>query len=585
MKIYRNCLLFFVLCLILPAGVQAQRTLLREYRLPYPSLEADITFVDLDNDGDPDVLRTILADGVPVQWIDDDDDMKESDITGDSDSDCLMIDVNKDGQYGGFGDLIVKRGDEDGDGKADIEVVVDNGNPEQTGWGPGHYMVVVDVDGDGVFNYIDWKDYKLKCWEHSGLSHFFEDYLGNSLFLKIHTSTFNIRNLEYNWENPFLFYDYDNDGVSEGAIRFCDIVNIRPEKERFTMPQDASAVTEEMRHVEFGKNIDWVSMAFDLDNDAAPGNEFDFDMTINFHGGGFDYSDQVHEWKSLTGIRQADKFFYDSRWRKLSRLIYPNHEKAWDLIFKRGRWKSARFVYDEDDDCQRWERVELYDDKDMFIIGPKKGGLDNNNQSDEVGDRGEWDNDNSGGGKLYVSKFDGRIHLYGAEWGCWRIDQDAAFFQGWSRTKKNPKKFPTIKYTDSDNNGFLDTIEYDLDGDKKFEKKVKLTSLGIDDKCEPVDTYKLQYEGLADLHRKVADDLWVRAQEGEAIASSYGIDASAYALLRTPGSVREKYHFGYWLNYYIYQDLIYIARRNKDLELEKTIDKAYYSGNWSTLRK
>jgi len=584
MESYRNFWLILGLVLILSAGARAERTLLREYRLPYPLPKTDITFLDLDNDGDPDVLQTILPDGVPIQWIDDDDDMKEGDIVGDMDSDCLMIDVNRDGNYGGFGDLMVNRGDEDGDGKADIEVIVDNANPENTGWTPGHYMVVVDVDGDGVFNYIDWKDYKLKGWAHSGLSHFFEDYLGNSLFLKIHTSTYNIKNLECNWENPFLFYDYDNDGVSEGAIRFVDGFKIRPEKEGFVMPQDASSVSDEMHRVELNESIYWVSMAFDLDNDAVPGNEFDFDMTINFRGGELDYSDQVHKYKSLRGLPEADKFFYDARWRQMTHLVYPDHDSAWNLIFNRGKWGKCWFVYDEDDDCHRWERVELYEPSDPFKIGAQQGGLDNNPQSDEVGDRGEWDNDNSGGGNLYLSSFDGRIHLYGAEWGCWRIDQDAQFFQGVSRTHRNPGKFPTIKYTDSDNNGFFDTIEYDLDGDRKFEETISLISLGIDDKCRVVKTSGLEYSSLSKLHEESAENIWNRAIDAVETAEKHGIDTACYAIFKSPNSLREKYHFGYWLNFYIYKDFMYMAERNRSDALRSDAMKAYFSGNWQILK-
>lgn len=44
--------------------------------------------------------------------------------------------------------------------------------------------------------------------------------------------------------------------------------------------------------------------------------------------------------------------------------------------------------------------------------------------------RGEWDMDNSGNAQLYISHFDGRLHLYGAENGVWRIDQNAQYFQG-----------------------------------------------------------------------------------------------------------------------------------------------------------
>lgn len=577
----------FGLCVVamLASALVADTGLLRAYRLPYPALDAEVTYLDLDNDGDPDVLRTTTQDGTPVQWIDDDDDMKEGDLAGDLDSDCLMIDVNRDGKYGHFHDFIVDRGDEDGDGKADIEVVVDNAAPKDTGWGPGHYMIVVDVDGDGIFNYVDWKDFKLKCWEHSGLSHFFEDYLGNSLFLKMHTSTYNIRNLEYNWENPFLFYDYDKDGVAEVAIRFCDSPAIHDAEKDFVLPENSAALTKEKRRVEFLRKIDWASLAFDVDNDSTPGNEFDFDMTINFEGGGFDYSDQIHQWQSLSGLRETDSFFYDARWRKLTRLIYPDHDAAWDLVFQRGKWEQVRFVYDEDDDCHRWERVELYKAFDPFKIGTNKGGVDNHGQSDEMGDRGEWDKDNSGNGRLYVSRFDGRVHLYGAEWGCWRIDQDAKYFQAWSRTNRKPKQFPTVKYSDTDENGFFDRIEYDLDGDKAFERVVNLKELEIDDTCEVIETASMNYKTICRLHKKIAEQLWANAQQAVKVAQAYGVDVAPYALINDPHSLREKYHYGYWLQFYLHNDLMYLAQRRGDAELSRQIDIAYFGGNWNALKK
>jgi hypothetical protein len=569
---------FMLLCCNVNAGI-------RMLRLPYPEPDAKIEYIDLDQDKDPDVLRTVTHNNTPIQWIDDDDDMKEGDIAGDMDSDCLMIDINRDGQYGGFGDLIIDLGDEDGDGKADIEVIVDNAKPQDTGWGPGHYMVVIDTDGDGVFNYIDWREFKLKCWEHSGLSRFFEDYLGQSLFLKMHTSTYNIKNLEYNWENPFLFYDYDQDGLTEMAIRLCDSPKINSEKD-FVLPEDSGQLTDMQRCVEFTKKMDWASIAIDLDNDSVPGNEFDFDMTINFYGGGFDYSDQVHVWKSLSGIREADQYFYDARWRQMDRLIYPDHSTAWDLVFNRGKWEHARFVYDEDDDCQRWERVELYELKDPFIIGFKKGGLDNHPQSDPSGDRGEWDMDNSGKGNLYLAAFDGRIHLYGAESGYWRIDQDAAIFQGYHQLTPGPHsdQFATVKYSDTDNNGFIDTIEYDLDADKKFEETVHLAALGIEDHGQVIQTAGLDYTKLAELHRQSAEALWKRAKDALGAAEKQGIDTACYALFKSPRTLREKYHYGYWLSFYIYKDLIYIAERTKNEKLKSDIQKSYYSGDWTRLK-
>ena len=58
----------------------------------------------------------MTANGIPVQWIDDDDDMQFGDLEGDTDNDCLMIDRNKDGVYGGYGDLIIDWVGEDEDG-------------------------------------------------------------------------------------------------------------------------------------------------------------------------------------------------------------------------------------------------------------------------------------------------------------------------------------------------------------------------------------------------------------------------------------------------------------------------------------
>ena len=63
----------------------------------------------------------------------------------------------------------------------------------------------------------------------------------------------------------------------------------------------------------------------------------------------------------------------------------------------------------------------MLDPKAPYTIGAKKGGLDDNAQSDAVGDRSEWDLDNSGKGNLYISPLDGKIHLFGAEKGYWRV--------------------------------------------------------------------------------------------------------------------------------------------------------------------
>jgi hypothetical protein len=573
-------LLFFSLNLYSQKNVEYWNNKLPvvSFRLPPPPVNYRPEPVDITGDGKPDVIYSCTRDSIPVLWIDDDGDMKWTDFEGDTDSDCLLIDRNRDGIYGGQGDLIINWVDTDNDGKADIQIVVEYPR-ERTDevWPNGHYMIVMDLDHDNIFNYIDWNKMQIQSWDKTGLSDFYADYSGQTAFMKIHASTYNLRDLRLNWENPFLFYDEDGDGLSEKAIRMLDS----------TKRTDDNAPANSFVNQQVSGVVDWVSIALDMDNDNAPENEFDFDMTLGFQGEGFDYTDQVHKIKNLRGLAAADTFFMDARWRQLDELIYPDHESAWNLIFDRGKWDKVNFVWDEDGDCKRWERVEFYFPLDPFKTGWNGGGIDNHKQSDAAGDRGEWDKDNSGGGKLYVGKLDGRIHLYGAEWGCWRIDQNTDYYQGWDRMwfglDKNPGKFATVKYSDKDNNGFFDCIEYDMDGDTAFETVIDLKALGMDDRCELIDIRTFKYGHFTALMQQVSDNMWANALEACEIAEKYGVNTTWYAKLKQVHSIREKYSKGYWLQYYLYKDLEYQCLRNKDMKSLKKLNEAYYSGKWSIM--
>lgn len=530
-------------------------------------------FIDLDNDGDPDLMRYTTANGFPVQWIDDDDDMKWTDTCGDTDNDCLMVDMNNDGKYGSYSDVIIDWVDANNDSKADIQIYSEFASEKDKDkpWGPGHFMVNMDLDKDDIMNYVDWNTFQLRCWIHDGKSDFFEDYSGQTLFLKIHASPQNINDLRLNWENPFLFFDPDKDGLTECAFRLLD----RP-----TYGESGDKYLTNLT----GK-IDYVTMSYDMDNDNSSGNPFDFDMTISFRGGGFDYTDQVHRFKNLRGLPAADQYFMDPRIRQLEEFIYPDHDHARDLIFNRGKWNEAWFVYDEDDDCERWERVELLDPKDPYAVGVKKGGLDDNAQSDPVGDRGEWDLDNSGKGNLYISPLDGKIHLFGAEKGYWRVDQNGFYYQGMGglydgygpvRTPADPSVFPLISYRDNNNNGFFDTIEFDLDWDKKVDYSFSINDLGISDVSEVFDISKMKYADFNKLKKKVAENTWKSTLDFVKIAEKQGINTNWYALLKHPKSIRQQYSQGYWLKFYLFMDLLEKAKKDNNIQTRKIL-KSYFS--------
>ncbi len=567
-----------------------QNTQLIPWRMVPALNKKDIKQVDLDKDGDPDLLYYTIQDSIPVVWIDDDDDMKWNDTEGDTDSDCLLIDKNKDGVFAGPYDFCIDWCDENKDGIADIQLIVNNGDPNKRGafdW-TTDIMYVMDVDKDKIVQYVDWNKILMMAWEHTGQSNFYEDYHGNSTFLKMSTNTFRVADLRYSWENPFLFYDTDNDGLSEMAIRFVNTPDFRNKENSKTIFKNIDTGYD----AHFNGKIDYTAIAWDLDNDNAPGNEFDFDMGLLLKGPGFDYNHEKHFFRSLKGLgSQADFLFYDKRWRHLDELIYPDRDHAWDLIFRKANWNECRLVFDEDDDCNRWERVEFYDPKDLYKMGAGNGGLDNNPQADVTGDRGEFDMDFSGRGNLYIG-YDGRIHLNGAEWGAWRIDQTAYAYQGfgglyekWNkgRTETQPNTFALIKYEDTDNNGFFDKVLYDLDGDQVFEDSASFKDLGVDDR-RPVFTSRLMTPLAAQQRFKtLTNAMWQHAVEAIAVAEKAGLSTAWYSFYKKPLSMHQRYEFGYWLSFYIYHDLRDRYRLNGKQALIKKLDKAYYSGNWKLM--
>ena len=592
------CFFLVALTLIIGKDLLAQKqsvfwnhqTKLQPWRLPLPNDLSKIERIDLNNDGKPEVIKYTILDSIPVMWVDDDGNMKWTDIEGDMINDCLFIDRNKDGIFAGPWDISIDWDDEDGDRKADMQFIVENGDPAKRNgfdWKSNVTMMIND-DKDGVFNYIDWNLIDMRPWEHNGHANFFTNYHGNTLFTKMCVSSFRISDFRFSWENPFIFWDYDNDGMPEMALRMLDIPHFRPENNQDSLFQKV----DDKIDVLYSKKISYVALTYDLDNDNGQGNEFDFDMTLCFEGDGFDYSDQVNKYKSLHGLPESDKLLYDPTWRQLTELVFPNRKTALDLTFNRGKWNRCRLVFDEDDDCNRWERVELYEPKKLFVTGAGKGGLDDNPQADAIGDRGEFDMDFSGKGNLYIGGFDNRIHLYGAEWGAWRIDQTALSFQGFgglydlwgpSRIQREPGKFATVKYTDTDNNGFFDLIQYDLDGDTIFEESVSLKTLNIDDRQQVIQTSGMSYPDFQKLFKDITEKNWKRALQAILVAQKNGLNIDWYAFWKSPRTLWEKYDYSYWLNFYIYNDLRQMSKLKHDKKSTDKIDHAYYSGNWQEL--
>lgn len=599
------------LLLITTITILAQQNIpdLRKTSLKSQTPDDEIVRLDINKDGKPDILERWLN-GKRVRWLDENGDMLATDTRGDQVGDVMQIDKNGDGLYDGPNDINIKWADNDRDGRADLEAFVTQ-SPQ---WGPdkwsaseSHWMVFIDVEKDGVLGYLDWTkfDFGSNNWAYTGTSDWLPDYNGDAIFLKIHRPPQSLTDPRLNWENPFAFYDFDNDGVTEMAMRWLDPVP--------AMDKDKTNLSGVLKEA---------FVTFDLDNDSTKGNETDFDMSLRGSGGpGVPYRSMVHKYPALKGDPRFNDCFQWNNWRQIDELMYMPHDKSYDAFFTAG-WQTMYFVFDEDDDDHRWERVEMYypmhgfgGPKDVDIYSTKrwrrgnyaeqdmvaegeKPGIAGHPQADSLGDRGEFDEDNSGGGKLYVGVFDRKLHLAGAEWGAWTVDKNAEYHGGWKTPSPKPlapKVEEVVKYTDTDNNGFIDTVEYDYDGDRNIDFKFSLLDYKSASQPHPdvvplVDTRKEGWKGLNELFTSISNQSFQEALVVYQAVWRRGLTTPEIDKLAYAGAIGERYDHGYWLKEKLFRQLrmrllqVKQAEPNKAAamdQLEKDLARLYYTGQFN----
>ncbi|MBF0197773.1 MAG: heparinase II/III family protein [Planctomycetes bacterium] len=529
-----------------------------------------ILFMDKDNDKDPDIMER-WWNGKRCRFIDENDNMKLSDQLGDMVGDAMQIDIEGDGSYDGPADMNINWVDDNKDGQADLMCVAINPNSTQKEfWGESsHYMYFIDVDGDGVNHFINWENFHFHSWKHSGDCNFLPDYHGDSIFIKTHLPPWALTDCRLNWENPFAFFDYDDDGCTELSIRYLN--HHTREGEIRTYPSKTSTV----------------QMGWDLDNDSQRGRELSFDMSLGYRGDGLEYG----KWKNSVEGQKAPTwalpYYKQSAYRKIDELIYTPHEHCFSEAMKE-KWASVEFVFDEDGDDQRWERVEFYENGNPYEPRPLKGQINNsivrNVQTDTLGDRGEWDRDYSGQGKLYIGPWDNKLHLYGAERGVWLFD-DGEFFGSGSAPRGTSSKMAksvkeVVQYTDTNKDGFMDFITYDYDGDEKVDMEVSLLEYAMQ-APQLIDPALEKWQGMHEIFKDMAKDSWKEAQTLYRSAWKAGMVDEELHQLSFASSTWEKYLHGYWLKEQIFRRLYKYYQG--DLENCKRLKKAYFTGNYEAM--
>ena len=190
-------------------------------------------------------------------------------------------------------------------------------------WNPAesHWMVYIDVEKDGVLGWLDWQTYDFgnDNWGYTGTTDWLPDYNGDSVFLKVHRPPQSLPDPRLNWENPFAFYDFDNDGASEMAMRWLDPV---PALDK-GMTNLSGVLSEAFT-------------TFDVDNDST--RETKPIMTcrsVASAAPGIPYRSFVHKYPALKGNPKFDGCFEWNNWRQIDELMYMPHEKSYDAFFHR----------------------------------------------------------------------------------------------------------------------------------------------------------------------------------------------------------------------------------------------------------
>jgi len=373
---------------------------------------------DLDGDGDPDIL--VMKDGdALVMIIDDNDTMSRLNPHGDRIDDCWIVDLDNDGLVDRMIDYI----DNEGDGVVDeMEIRYFQKGLLRWGW------FWEDRDHDGLMYDVDNYSYG-SAWK--------SDMIGNNLFYS------NKYDGDTNtWvpigECPFSFYDLNGDGASESVIRFC----AAPGGADFQSDIDyannlAHYWSDEVCSLADSRLIN-VRMSLSLLDRKLDTRPYKYNCGVTLVG------NELYDFKNV-------KYFNPRRRRPKVTIRIP-WEQGPEVVNNYSAVATG-FSWDEMGAYSRWEGV--------FWIWERRIISNTGGWTAKYNIRREYDGDCSHKRQLYYSGVDRRIHLLGAEEGWIEVGN---LFEG------QGGRLGEIRYFDTDNDGYFDRWEIDLDNDSNPDR-------------------------------------------------------------------------------------------------------------------
>jgi hypothetical protein len=457
----------------------------------------------------------------------------------------ILVDRDGCGRFDSRGDFFYKAIDLNGDGAPEAECYHLFPAPgESTTFSN---KLHVGLDGDREMSLLDWKSF------------FYGDeqrYLeGGKYVANVHGSGFFLNSYseltQRAWENPIAWYDFDGDGRTNMVIRAADVF---------------PAMNFKGRGETYHGRLNEFEVAFELNGNTSASRWHSLDMQLTFYnyrrGEGLDYlpmKDRVPHLEPLKGAEFLSAGMALPRHEPVRR--YLPYLDAYRLGMDFDGWEGVWLLFDEDDDDNRWE--------EMFS---RHEPADWHAYSDRLGDRTEIDHAYRGRGRLYVGRFDGRIHLHGADFAMWEIDYLGLYKGAADRaaTDEGPEppaglRYPRVRYLDTTGNGFIDRIEYSTveyraeDRTERIERTISLLDYAdaecpAPDECElldprvdaPLTGWSLErwdgrpltaetfrgspvragYERMCGLYSRVCEAMWADAVRLYEIAKSLGLNRS-----------------------------------------------------------